>query len=122
MPSTDNILESRPGPYVIKNQKAPSRGAWMPELVLYGIRLLVQASLGTVLDMEVTSLFSHQTGVDGDESCEEVPTLLAVLHHHLVGLELVAGYPGLPPPGPGYVTPRGLQSDHLKASPGELLS
>ena len=26
--------------------KAPSRGFWMPELVLYGIRLLVPASLG----------------------------------------------------------------------------
>ena len=48
-------------PYAIKNQrgaskiplvggilrsKAPSRGLWMPELVLYGIRLLAQASLG----------------------------------------------------------------------------
>ena len=42
-------------PYDIKNKrgaggillfKAPSRGLWMPELVLYGIRLLAQASLG----------------------------------------------------------------------------
>ena len=27
-------------------QNTPSRGLWMPELVLYGIRLLAQASLG----------------------------------------------------------------------------
>ena len=52
MASTDNILESRPGPYVIKNQKAPSRELRMPELVLYGIRLLAK-QLRTVLDMEV---------------------------------------------------------------------
>ena len=31
-------------PYFIKNP--PSRELWMPELVLYGIRLLAQASLG----------------------------------------------------------------------------
>ena len=55
-------------PYDIKNQrgaskiplvggilrsKAPSRGLWMPELVLYGIRLLAKQLLGTVLDIEV---------------------------------------------------------------------
>ena len=45
-------------PYAIKNQrgassKAPSRGLWMPELVLYCIRVLVKQFLGTVLDIEV---------------------------------------------------------------------
>ena len=55
-------------PYAIKNQrgaskiplvggilrsKAPSRGLWMPELVLYGIRLLAKQFLGTFLDIEV---------------------------------------------------------------------
>ena len=55
-------------PYAIKNQrgaskilpnggilcsKAPSRGLWMPELVLYGIRLLAKQFLGTILDIEV---------------------------------------------------------------------
>ena len=54
-------------PYDIKNQrgaskippnwgilrsKAPSRGLWMPELVLYGIRLLSKQLPGTVLDIE----------------------------------------------------------------------
>ena len=32
---------------------APSRGLWMPELVLYGIRLLVKQFLGSILDIEV---------------------------------------------------------------------
>ena len=32
-------------PYDVKNQQ-PARGLWMPEQVLYGIRLLAQASLG----------------------------------------------------------------------------
>ena len=32
---------------------ATSRGLWMPELVLYGIRLLAKQFLGTVLDIEV---------------------------------------------------------------------
>ena len=55
-------------PYDIKNQrgaskipsnggilpsKAPSRGLWMPELVLYGIRLLAKQFLGAILDIEV---------------------------------------------------------------------
>ena len=55
-------------PYAIKNQrgaskipptrgilrsKAPSRGLWMPELVLYGIRLLAKQFLGVILDIEV---------------------------------------------------------------------
>ena len=44
-------------PYAIKNQrgasKAPSSGLWMPELVLYCIRLLAKQYLGTVLDIEV---------------------------------------------------------------------
>ena len=55
-------------PYAIKNQrgaskiplvggilrsKAPSRGLWMLELVLYGIRLLGKQLLGTVLDIKV---------------------------------------------------------------------
>ena len=57
-----------PIPYAIKNQrgaskiplvggifrsKAPSRGLWMPELVLYGIRLLAKQFHGTFLDIEV---------------------------------------------------------------------
>ena len=33
--------------------KAPSRGLWMPELVLYGIRRQAKQFLGTVLDIEV---------------------------------------------------------------------
>ena len=33
--------------------KNPSRGLWMPELVLYGIRLLANQFLRTVLDIEV---------------------------------------------------------------------
>ena len=47
-------------PYAITNQrggilrsKAPSRGLWMPKLVLYGVRLLAKQFLGTVLDIEV---------------------------------------------------------------------
>ena len=55
-------------PYAIKNQrgaskiplvggilrsKAPIRGLWMPELVLYDIRLLSKKFLGTVLGIEV---------------------------------------------------------------------
>ena len=31
----------------------PSRGRWMPDLVLYGIRLPAKQFLGTVLDIEV---------------------------------------------------------------------
>ena len=65
-PRTERSYYRRP--YVIKNQrgaskippnggilrsKAPSRGLWMPELVLYGIRLLAKQFLGTVLDIEV---------------------------------------------------------------------
>ena len=65
-------------PYDIKNQrgaskippnggilrsKAPSRGLWMPELVLYGIRLLPKQFLGTVLDIEVDQSVSCLTGV-----------------------------------------------------------
>ena len=43
------------GPYVIKNQRgaSPSRGLWMPELVLYGIRRLAKEIIGSILDMEV---------------------------------------------------------------------
>ena len=37
----------------ILHSKAPSRGLWMPELVLYGIRLLSKQFLGTILDIEV---------------------------------------------------------------------
>ena len=37
----------------ILRSKAPSRGLWMPEVVLYGIRLLAKQFLGTILDMEV---------------------------------------------------------------------
>ena len=42
--------------------KAPSRELWMPELVLYSIRLLAKQYLGTVLDIEVdqSELFSLQ--------------------------------------------------------------
>ena len=40
----------------ILRSEAPSRGLWMPELVLYGIRLLAKQFLGTVLDIEETSL------------------------------------------------------------------
>ena len=45
-------------PYAIKNQRGatkipPSRGLWMPELVLYGIRLLAKQFLGAVLEIEV---------------------------------------------------------------------
>ena len=44
-------------PYAKKNQPgAPSRGLWMPELVLYSIRLLAKQFLGTVLDIEVENL------------------------------------------------------------------
>ena len=32
--------------YAIKNQRGAIRGLWMPELVLYGMRTLAQASLG----------------------------------------------------------------------------
>ena len=45
----------------ILSSKAPSRGLWMPELVLYGIRLLVKQFLGTVLDIEL-----DQPGADTD--------------------------------------------------------
>ena len=38
---------------VILRSKTPSRGLWMPELVLYGIRLLAKQLLGTALDIEV---------------------------------------------------------------------
>ena len=37
----------------ILRSKAPSRGLWMPELVLYDIRQLAKQLLGTVLDIEV---------------------------------------------------------------------
>ena len=37
----------------ILRSKAPRRGLWMPELVLYGIRLLAKRFLGKVLDIEV---------------------------------------------------------------------
>ena len=63
-------------PYAIKNQrgaskispnggilrsKAPSRGLWMPELVLYGIRLLAKQLLRTILDIEMDqSAHQHQ--------------------------------------------------------------
>ena len=55
-------------PYDIKNQrgarkiplvgsilrsKAPSRRLWMPELVLYGLRLLAKQLLRTIFDIEV---------------------------------------------------------------------
>ena len=45
-------------PYAIKNQrgvrnKAPSRRLWIPELVLYGVRLLAKQFPGTVLDIEM---------------------------------------------------------------------
>ena len=33
--------------------KAPSRGLWMAELVLYGIRELAEQFLGLLLDIEV---------------------------------------------------------------------
>ena len=57
-----------------------------------------------------------------EEREEEVPTLLAVLNSHQVGLELVSGDPLLPPPCPGYVTLRGLQTDDFKTSPAQFLS
>ena len=43
------------GLYVIKNQRgaSPSRGLWMPELVLYGIRRLAKEIIGSILNMEV---------------------------------------------------------------------
>ena len=37
----------------ILRSKAPSRGLWMPELVLYGIRLLAKQLPESILDMEV---------------------------------------------------------------------
>ena len=37
----------------ISRSKAPSRGLWMPELVLYGIRLLAKEFLWAVFDIEV---------------------------------------------------------------------
>ena len=37
----------------ILRSKAPSRGLWIPELVLYGMRLMAFQLLGTVLDIEV---------------------------------------------------------------------
>ena len=37
----------------ILRSKAPSRGLWMPELVLYGITLLAKQFLGAILDIEV---------------------------------------------------------------------
>ena len=47
-------------PYAIKNQRGATkippmgtRGLWMPELVLSGIRRLAKQFFGTVLDMEV---------------------------------------------------------------------
>ena len=72
LPCTERSYYRRP--YAIKNQrgaskippnggilrsKAPSRGLWMPELVLYGIRLLAKQLIGTVLDIEV-----DQSGCD----------------------------------------------------------
>ena len=60
--------------YAIKNQRggskippnggilrseASSREFWMPELVLYGIRLLAKQLLGTVLDMEIENFVSR---------------------------------------------------------------
>ena len=41
-----------PNGYILRS-KAPSRGLWMPELVLYGMRLLAKQFLGTILDIEV---------------------------------------------------------------------
>ena len=37
----------------IFRSKAPSRGLWMHELVLYGIRLLTKQIFGSILDIEV---------------------------------------------------------------------
>ena len=68
------------------------------------------------------SAVSHQAGVAREEREEEVPALLGVLHPHQVGLKLVPGYLGLPPPCPGYVTLGSLQADHFKTSPAQLLS
>ena len=66
LPCTERSYYRRP--YAIKNQrgaskippnggilrsKAPSRGLWMPELVLYGIRELAKQFLGAILDIEV---------------------------------------------------------------------
>ena len=67
------------------------------------------------------STVSHQAGVVREEREEEVPALLGVLHSHQVGLKLVPGYLGLPPPSPGYVTLRSLQTDDSEASPAQLL-
>ena len=67
-------FHARKGPYAIKNQrgaskippnggilrsKAASRGPWMPELVLYGIRLLAKQFLEAILDIEVDQSVSH---------------------------------------------------------------
>ena len=66
---SEELLRNQSYSYAIKNQrgaskitpngailrsKAPSRGIWMFELGLYGIRLLVQASLGKLWTNEST--------------------------------------------------------------------
>ena len=68
------------------------------------------------------STVSHQAGVVREEREKEVPALLGVLHSHQVGLKLVPGYLGLPPPSPGYVTLGSLQTDHSVTSPAQFLS
>ena len=47
-------------PYGIKNPNG-GRGLWMPELVLYGIRVLAKQFLETVLDIEVDQSGSQLT-------------------------------------------------------------
>ena len=51
-------------PYAIKNQRGASKIPRMPELVLYGIRLLAKQFLGTVLDIEVDVVWSDPVSTE----------------------------------------------------------